>query len=139
MISMMRTTTTSNTISKTVLLLMFALAGTAAADPRTTNDAVYSKEQAKIGEQLYKDHCLMCHDKKYFRPVFKAWDGQSLGIMFTVMSASMPESNPGALPLQNYVDILAYILSLNRFKAGDAALSSENDALNEITIAQRKK
>ena len=129
----------TNTISIPVLLLLLAIAGSAAAEQRTTNDAVYSKEQAKIGEQLYKDHCLMCHDKKYFRPVFKAWDGQSLGIMFTVMSASMPESNPGALPLQNYVDILAYILSLNRYKSGDTALSNENGALNEITIAQRKK
>lgn len=109
------------------------------ADPRTTNDGVYSKEQATVGEQLYKDNCLMCHDKKYFRPVFKAWDGQSLGIIFTVMSASMPESNPGALPLQNYVDILAYILSLNRYPMGDAALSNEDEALNEIIIAQRVK
>jgi hypothetical protein len=55
------------------------------------------------------------------------------------MSASMPESNPGALPLDDYVDILAYILSLNRYAAGDGALSNENGALNEITIAQRKR
>ena len=122
-----------------LLVLAIALGTTAAADPRTTNDAVYSKDQATVGEQLYKDHCLMCHDKKYFRPVFKSWDGQSLGIMFTVMSASMPESNPGALPLQDYVDILAYILSLNRYAAGETALSNEGGALNEITIAQRKK
>ncbi len=121
------------------MLCSIAFCAMAAADPRTTNDAVYSKDQAKVGEQLYKDNCLMCHDKKYFRPVFKAWDGQSLGIMFTVMNASMPESNPGSLPLQNYVDILAYILSLNRYQAGDTALSNEDGALNEITIAQRKK
>ena len=128
-----------STLIPIAILLLLAVAGNAAAEPRTTNDAVYSKEQAKIGEQLYKQHCLMCHDKKYFRPVFNAWEGQSLGIMYTVMSASMPESNPGALALQEYVDILAYILSLNRYTAGDTALSNENGALNEITIAQRKR
>jgi mono/diheme cytochrome c family protein len=127
--------------TKKLVLTIFALVlcASASAEPRTTNDAVYSKEQAKIGEQLYKDNCLMCHDKKYFRPVFKAWDGQALSIIFTVMSASMPESNPGSLPLQDYVDILAYILSLNRYAPGDDALSNENGALSDITIAQRKK
>jgi mono/diheme cytochrome c family protein len=122
-----------------LVLPVLALGAVAGAEPRTTNDAVYSKDQAKIGEQLYKDNCLMCHDKKYFRPVFKSWDGQSLGIMYTVMSASMPESNPGSLPLQDYVDILAYILSLNRYRAGDDVLSHENGALNEITIVKRIK
>jgi mono/diheme cytochrome c family protein len=130
---------TMSSIRPVLAMLAITLGATAVAEPRTTNDAVYSKDQAKVGEQLYKDNCLMCHDKKYFRPVFEAWDGQTLGIMFTVMNASMPESNPGSLPLQDYVDILAYILSLNRYAAGDSALSNENDNLNEITIAKRKK
>ena len=122
----------------TIALLGLIIVAATSADPRTTNDAVYYKAQAKVGEQLYKDHCLICHDKKYFRPIFKTWDGQSLGVLNTVMSASMPESNPGALPQQDYVDILAYVLSLNRYPAGDANLSDENGALNEITIAQRR-
>ena len=66
----------------------------------TTNDRIYSKEQAKSGEELYKTNCLICHDKKYFRPVFKAWSGQSLGTFFLVMNASMPESNPGSLHIE---------------------------------------
>jgi len=122
----------------TSTIIGLTIAAAASADPRTTNDAVYSKAQAKVGEQLYKDQCLICHDKKYFRPVFKAWDGQSLGVFNTVMSASMPESNPGALPQKDYVDILAYILSLNRYPAGDGDLSDKNGELSEITIAQRK-
>lgn len=109
------------------------------ADPRTTNDLVYSKAQAKTGETLYKQHCLTCHDKKYFRPVFKVWNGQPLGIIYAVMSASMPETNPGALALDEYVDILAYILSLNRYAAGEEDLHNDDGALNEITIAPRKK
>ena len=117
------------------LLLLTA----ARADPRTTNDAVYSKDQAEAGQALYETNCLTCHDKKYFRPVFKAWDGQTLGLMLNVMSASMPESNPGSLPDSEYVDILAYILKLNRYPAGDAALTNENGELDEILIAQREK
>jgi mono/diheme cytochrome c family protein len=110
----------------------------ASADPRTVNDAVYSEAQADSGELLYKDQCLTCHDKKYFRPVLKRWEGQQLGVFFTVMSASMPESNPGSLPDAQYLDILAYILSLSRYPAGDAALHNDDGALGEITIAKRK-
>ena len=114
------------------------IAASAIADPVTLNDAVYTKAQAEVGEELYKDNCLTCHDKKYFRPVLKRWEGQPLGLFFTVMSTSMPESNPGSLPDDEYADILAYILSLSRYPAGDAELDNSTDALNEITIANRK-
>ena len=63
----------------------------AAADQRTTADAVYTKAQAKKGEKLFKQNCLVCHDKKYFRPVLKVWNGQSVGIFYDMMAGSMPE------------------------------------------------
>ena len=121
-----------------VLTLSLNICAIASAEPRTINDEIYSDAQAESGEQLYKQHCLTCHDKKYFRPVLKAWDGRSLEVFFTVMSASMPESNPGALLEKEYVDILAYILSLSRYPAGDAELDYKDSALNEIIIANRK-
>ena len=108
----------------------------AAADPRTTDDAVYTKMQAKVGEKLYKEHCLACHDKKYFGPVLKTWAGQSLGTFFSAMSATMPESNPGGLLEDEYVDVLAYIFSLSKFPAGDRALTHEGGALDEIFIGR---
>ena len=110
----------------------------ASAEPRTINDAIYSSAQASVGGQLYEDHCLLCHDKKYFRPVLKAWDGRSLEEFFRVMSTSMPESNPGVLLEKEYVDILAYILSLARYPAGDTELDYKDGALRETTIANRR-
>ena len=125
---------------RSIFLVSSLLACAAAsADPRTVNDAVFSKAQSKVGEKLYADHCLLCHDKKYFRPVLKRWEGQTLSILFTVMSTSMPESNPGFLTEKEYVDILAYILSLSRYAAGDAELDYQDGALNEITVAARQR
>jgi mono/diheme cytochrome c family protein len=118
-------------------LLILASAGVQ-ADPRTLNDAIYTGEQAEAGEELYAEHCLTCHDKKYFRPVLKAWEGRPLGLLYTVMSTSMPESNPGALPRKDYVEILAYILSLSRYPAGDAELDYKDGALDEIVISARE-
>ncbi len=124
-----------NRIVAAALLVVLAIGRPASADGLTTNDAIYSKQQAKAGEQLYKDNCLLCHDKKYFRPVFVAWQGKTLGTMYTVMNTSMPQTNPGVLPLKDYVDILAYILSLNRYPAGSRPLSNDNNELDSITIA----
>jgi mono/diheme cytochrome c family protein len=125
---------------RTTLFVSALLVSTAAlADPRTVNDGVYSKAQAKVGEQLYADNCLLCHDKKYFRPVLKRWEGQTLGILFTVMSTSMPESNPGFMTEKEYVDILAYILSLSRYAPGDTELDYQDGALNEVTVAARQR
>ena len=50
----------------------------------------------------------------------------------------MPQSNPGALRDNEYIDILAYILSLSRYPAGDADLDYKDGALNEIVITGRK-
>lgn len=129
-------------MKKTILsilpFLLFIAAG-ALADKRTIADGVYTEEQAAAGEELYTVQCLTCHDTKYFRPVLKRWDGQPLSLLFTIMSTSMPESNPGALPLSDYADILAYILSLSRYPAGDSRLEHEDGALDEITIAPRKR
>jgi len=121
-----------------IIHCLLATAVAATADPRTINDAIYTEEQAEVGEKLYAEHCLTCHDKKYFRPVLKAWEGQPLGILYAMMSASMPESNPGSLPRKDYVDILAYILSLNRYPAGDAELDYRNGELDEIIISGRE-
>ena len=124
----------------TTLILTIACAAAAAlanGEGQTLNDAIYTEAQAESGETLYEEHCLTCHDDKYFRPVLRRWDGQSLGLFYSVMIGTMPQSNPGALPLEEYADILAYILAENRYPAGDTELPAEPDALNSITITRR--
>jgi cytochrome c len=120
------------------LLCLIGWAG-ASADPRTVNDGVYTKEQAKVGEALYMDHCLLCHDKKYFRPVLTRWEGQPINVLFAVMSTSMPETNPGFLTEKESVDILAYILSLSRYAEGDTELDYKDAALDELMVEARKR
>ena len=123
------------TMLRVIIAGLVLLASVAAADPRTVNDGVYTKEQAKIGEKRYTDQCLLCHDKKYFRPILKRFEGQSLSIIFAVMSTSMPESNPGFMSEKEYVDVLAYILSLSRYAPGDIDLNYEDGALDEVIVA----
>ena len=115
-----------------VLLILLLLAGTvspqaaAGGGATSTADGVYSEEQADSGEDLYEQQCLVCHDKKYFRPVLKRWYGQSVAVLFDVMSGSMPESNPGGLLDQEYLDILAYVFSRSRYPAGERPLAMDD-------------
>ena len=108
------------------------------AQIESINDGVYSKAQAKIGAKLYKINCLMCHDKKYFRPVLETWSGRTLGMLYETMSTTMPETNPAGLRQQNYVDILAYILSLSKYPVGESALEYKSNALDNITIVSKE-
>lgn len=115
-----------------LVLVITCVAYAAHAESRTTQDGVYSKAQAKQGGEIYKQQCQVCHDKKYFRPVLKRWSGQSAAILYDVMAGSMPESNPGGLLPEEYVDLMAYIFSQSRYPAGEQPLDSA--ALAEITI-----
>ncbi len=124
------------TLEKLSAAILTVLVGIgSSAEPRTTIDAVYSKQQARGGEQLYKKHCLVCHDKKYFQPVLEVWSGQSVGTLLQMMSATMPESDPGGLRDREYVDILAYIFSLSKLPAGEEPLENRGTALDEMVIA----
>ena len=135
-----KATLATNVLKKILLISSISLLPMVVlSESLTTNDNIYSKEQAKTGEELYRTNCLTCHDKKYFRPFFKTWTGQSLGTFFLVMNASMPQGNPGSLHIEEYTDILAYMLSLSRYSAGESKLSSSTEFLNSITIEDRKK
>ena len=122
-----------------LIILMFSSAPLLSESGLSTNDKIFSKKQAKTGQKLYEQNCLICHDKKYFRPVFKSWEGQSLGTLFLVMSSSMPQGNPASLPDKEYIDILAYMMSQNRYSTGEKELPTDVDMLNSITIKSRKK
>ena len=124
-------------ITKWAALALLLHGSAALAENRSVNDGVYTRDQAKVGEKLYTAHCLICHDKKYFRPVLQRWEGQSLSVLFTVMSTSMPESNPGFLSQKEYVDILAYILSLSRYARGEVELEYADGALDQVIVEKR--
>ncbi len=113
------------------LLACWAVGAQAGGGP-TTVAGVYTKAQAKSGKALYERHCLVCHDNGYFRPVLKRYHGQPVAVLFDVMSGSMPESNPGGLMDDEYLAILAYIFSRNRYPAGDRPLALED--LPAVTI-----
>ena len=125
-----------NTISLILLLSFLAVRAIASdsAEIVSFSDGIYNKAQAKSGKKLYKKHCLSCHEKGYFEPVFLAWQGESAGMLYEVMSAAMPESSPGSLDPDEYADIFAYVLKEIGYPASTARLDPDSEAFSKIII-----
>ena len=100
-------------------------AATPPADPVT-----YTEEQAGRGEAVFTRVCLECHARKEMaNPDFRVkWNGRTMFDLVDRIRQSMPESNPGGLPRNEYVDVAAYLAKLNGLAAGSAELP-DDDAL----------
>lgn len=115
-------------------------------------DGVYTQEQAERGAAAYAA-CTRCHgrrlngapddpDQKSTPPLARAaflreWDGKSLAVLFSYTRATMPLNNPASLSDQQYVDIIAYMLSINEAQAGDTELAPDPASLGSILIEER--
>jgi len=115
---------------------------------RSVWDRVYTKEQAERGKELYATHCLACHGESLegsgparglIGPEFAAnWNGVSMGDMLERTRVSMPMSKPGTLSRQQVADLLAFVLSANKFPAGEAELPRQAEVLNQIVFLATK-
>jgi hypothetical protein len=67
----------------------------------------------------------------------RVWEGRSLATLFEYTRATMPESNPGSLTDDEFVDVIAYMLSVGGMRAGDAELRPDLSSLARIVIGQQ--
>lgn len=117
-------------------------------ESRSVWDGVYTEEQAKRGEALYLKECSNCHGQELegadmspalTGPAFTAnWDGLTLGDLFERIRITMPADRPGSLRRQQNADILAHILSANKFPAGKTELPPEVQVLKQILFEATK-
>ncbi|GIW52141.1 MAG: hypothetical protein KatS3mg081_1496 [Gemmatimonadales bacterium] len=103
---------------------------------RSVLDSVYSAAQAQRGETAFRQTCTECHTPSQFSgPNFiTAWRGAPLYQLFDLIRTTMPNDFPGSLPAQTYADIVAYILKLNQYPAGQKELAPDPDSLKAIRI-----
>jgi S-disulfanyl-L-cysteine oxidoreductase SoxD len=115
---------------------------------RSVWDGVYTEEQAKRGEALYEKQCSACHgDKLAGREsappltggaFLSNWNGLPLSDLFERVRRTMPQNAPGKLSRQQNADILAYLLSFNKFPAGKTELYRQAEMLKEIRFETEK-
>jgi len=139
-------------IAAAVLVPMMTIAGLRtivhAQPTKSVWDGVYTEEQAKRGAPMYSEQCASCHGPELMGgemapplatgDFLSGWDGLTIGDLFERVRTSMPQNNPGSLSGQQNADILAFILSANKFPAGQTELSNQGMALKDIKIEARK-
>jgi mono/diheme cytochrome c family protein len=129
------------TAGTTLALAVSAASLHGQAPQATTNSAVYTAAQAARGEAVFAEKCSACHDPARFTGAafFDAFDGKALKELWDIASGTMPEDNPGSLKPQEYGDIVAYVLKLNAFPAGDAELPGIAGAMANIKVEKPKQ
>lgn len=129
-------------------VLVLGITVVAAQGQKTTWDKVYTAEQATRGEKLYADKCAACHGDSLggveMAPPLAGdtfngnWEGVSLNDLFERMRTSMPQNAPGSLSRTENADILAHMLKVGGFPAGDTALDGQAGALMQIKFVTYK-
>jgi mono/diheme cytochrome c family protein len=139
-------------IAVATILLLFATGALHAQPQPDTNasvwDGIYSSAQATRGKALYAKTCASCHG-----PMLEGsgqmpplvgdsftgdWDNQTVDDLFEKIQSTMPGDKPGSLTRTQNADILAYVLSFNKFPKGTKKLPIDMAALQKIRFQAAK-
>jgi mono/diheme cytochrome c family protein len=113
-------------------------------------DGVFTEAQVNRGQTVYEGACGMCHgrrlngapddpDMRSSPPLARArflrvWEGRSLATLFEYTRATMPEDNPDSMTEQEYVDVIAYMLTVSGMPAGGEELRPDTQRLARVIV-----
>ena len=106
--------------------------------------AAFTAAQADRGLRAYERSCTKCHqsdlqgNQEVEAPALAGdafmsrWKGQPIKDLFEKVSTKMPADQPGSLPADACLDIVAYLLQANKFPAGSDELSLKPESLAAV-------
>lgn len=114
-------------------------------------DGVYTPGQAARGKAVYEAYCTRCHGidmvggrqtngggPALAGPSFwLTWERAPLASVFSKISKTMPLDSPGSLRIDDYADLLAYILAGNTFPAGTVEVPPTGAGLDAVRIVRK--
>ena len=136
-----------------LVLLGMALLGAgyssvSAQAPKTVLDGIYTSAQADRGKAVYAMNCAGCHGDKaeggaagptLSGPDFtNGYKDGSAGLLLNKISQDMPSNAPGSLEPQQYADVFAFVLSVNKYPAGQTEAPKDPAALKSVKMAAPK-
>lgn len=116
-----------------VTLGAVALAGFAASQIAAQDNAeltaYYTAEQAERGERAFLTNCSGCHG---YQMVDSFVTYRNTDDFHSLISLTMPWEDPGMLPAEFYIDMVAYMLREAGYPAGDDELPIDRELLSSI-------
>ena len=99
-------------------------------------DGVFTEAQASRGEATFRRVCSACHDTGEFSGGrFRlTWVGQTAGDLYDTIATLMPEGDPGSLTPAQYAAVVAYLLQVNGYPAGESDLPTSLSVLRAMEI-----
>jgi plastocyanin len=104
-------------------------------------------EQAQRGKDEYDKNCGSCHGQDLsgrdpapalVGDTFELhWLGRSVDDLFARVHSTMPQTNPGSLPPQTCLDIVAFLLQANNISVGNNALTDNAENLKKLKISSQ--
>ena len=93
--------------------------------------------QAQRGRDAFLASCTACHASSEFTgtPFRNRWRTRRASDLYRLVSSTMPEDAPGSLAPDRYLEIVAYILSMNGFESDEALEAWDATALVDVSLA----
>jgi alcohol dehydrogenase (cytochrome c) len=97
-------------------------------------ERLYTQAQAERGKPLYAQHCASCHGQNLegtpSSPLtgerFMAkWNDRTFDELYYITKMQMPYGKPDSLTVQQYLDIVAFMLASNGYVAGPRELAAD--------------
>ena len=92
----------------------------------------FTAQQAQQGSSVFNNVCAGCHGA----PAGMTGAYRTAGDFFTFISTMMPEDAPGSRTHDEYINVMAFILSRNGFTAGTTPLPTDEAALDSLSLAR---
>ena len=128
------------------VLALVATHVTSAHAGRTVWDGIYTEAQATRGEAVYQQECTFCHlddlqGDAFATPLVEdaftlRWEGTNVGDLLIVIKVTMPADRPATLSDEAVADVVAFLLQMNEYPAGEQELSTNPADLEEVIFTK---
>lgn len=142
----MRVTVTHTLLMLALISFVTATNTALARQQASVWEGVYTEAQAVRGEQVYQDECTFCHLDDLMGDAFATplvedtftarWEDANVGDLMTVIQVTMPADRPATLSNEAVADVIAFLLKMNDYPAGDRELAADPDDLVPIIFTR---
>ena len=104
----------------------------------------FTAEQVANGEAIYKETCQICHGNRLSNGQFGTplrgsffrnnWKGKTLGELVQNTYEKMPPDNVMSLSMQQYAEVVSFILSRNDIEPGETPIGGHLESLNLVPL-----